>query len=534
MQPADAVARFLLVAALVGLAAPLAQPVIAGMPPSPGRLTSPDVALAFPSTSRENESASLAADMALRLGLGNVTGVNVTYVEGGLELWFDGLNNSLLMFTGSADDVVQASTQSGAVLDLHYNATWPPTSPIYPPSAYNGSNGSFLYAEVYGYPRNVSSAGSPRAFLSGIATALGVSLDGTEELSEWFYGTYVANDMMSATLYRPAFGKPVEFGDQFQVRAWSANGTVEVLRLFPWMSAVPAPALREPDAFVRTSTYINGTFHVTHYSLDSWVQRFAFDARTGRFAYSFRLKYAGEDFSHYGDLHFTVWLDAQTGGVLLVDLGLVVPQVQSPSFPLLPILAAALVSALLVAVGLASALDESTRFLVLSAVGFPFFTLRKEQALDHFVRGQIFEYLREHPGATFTDLKDHLSLNNGTAAHHLMVLERMGFLASRREGRTKRFFRVDVTTKSIPSILSPLQYNILSLLAQEPLSQGDLARRLDYSKQRVSYNVKRLRRDGYVDLAAEGRVLRLTTKGSMTLADQDTAEGDAWSPPSGS
>ena len=63
---------------------------------------------------------------------------------------------------------------------------------------------------------------------------------------------------------------------------------------------------------------------------------------------------------------------------------------------------------------------------------------------------------------------------------------------------------------------------------------ADLARRLDYSKQRVSYNVKRLRRDGYVDLAAEGRVLRLTTKGSMTLADQDTAEGDAWSPPSGS
>lgn len=529
MRPAGALAQFLTLLALLGLATSLAQPAVAEAAPAPIRPKAPDVTLAFPLRSQENESASLAAEMARGLGLGNITGLNLTYVERGLQYWFDGLNNSLNMvtnYTGSAEDLVQASTQSGAVLDLHYNATWPPTSPIYPPSGYRGSNGSFLFAEVYGYPRNVSVDGPPRAFLSGIATALGVALDGTEQLSLWHYGTYVANDMLSATLFRPALGEPVEFGNQFQMRAWSANGTVEVLRLFPWMSAIPTPALTEPQAFVRATSFANKTFNVTHFTLNSWLQQFAFDAWTEQFAYSFRLRYAGEDFAFYGDIFVTVWVDAQSGEVLLSDWAHLVPSGGPPplSSPLFVI--AMLASALLVAVGLASALDETARFLVLGAVAFPFFTLRKEQALDHFVRGQMYEYLRDHPGATFTEIKDHLSLNNGAAAHHLMVLQKMGFLKSRREGRAKRFFRVDASTQAIPSVLSPLQYNILSLLAQEPLSQGDLARRLEFSKQRVSYNVKRLRRDGYVDLAAEDRALRLTAKGCMTLANQDTTRGE--------
>ncbi len=187
----------------------------------------------------------------------------------------------------------------------------------------------------------------------------------------------------------------------------------------------------------------------------------------------------------------------------------------------------AFASAVVVSVGLTSAWDESTRFLVLGTIAIPFFSLRKEQALDHFVRGQIFEYVRNHPGATYTEIKDQLSLNNGSAAHHLMVLEKMGFLVSRREGRTKRFFRIGTSTQAVPSLLSPLQYNILSLLAQEPLPQRDLAHRLDSSKQRVSYNVRRLRRDGYLELAQDGRVLHVTGKGTATLAQHDSAAGQA-------
>ncbi len=196
-------------------------------------------------------------------------------------------------------------------------------------------------------------------------------------------------------------------------------------------------------------------------------------------------------------------------------------------FPWPLLIAVAMASAFLVSVGLASALDESARFLVLVVVGFPFFSLRKEQALDHFVRGRIYEYVGGHPGATYTEIKEHLSLNNGTAAHHLMVLERVGFLVSKREGRTKRFFRVDAPTRSVPSVLSPLQYNILSVLAQEPLSQRDLARRLGFSKQRVSYNVKRLRSEGYLDFAKEGHLLHVTAKGNTTLTGPDATSGEA-------
>ncbi len=197
------------------------------------------------------------------------------------------------------------------------------------------------------------------------------------------------------------------------------------------------------------------------------------------------------------------------------------------AFPWPVVIEAAIASVVLVTIGLASALDEGARFLAIATVTFPFFSLRREEALDHFVRGQIFEYLRDHPGATYTEIRAHLSLNNGTAAHHLMVLEKMGFLVSKRDGRMKRFFHVDAPAKFVPSVLSPLQYNLLTLLAQEPLSQSDLARRLDFSKQRVSYNVKRLRKDGYVDLADDGRVLHITAKGSTTLAQQDPAVGES-------
>jgi DNA-binding MarR family transcriptional regulator len=517
MRAVDAGARLLLFVTVVGLATALGLPAIAGPAAALGRPPVPNLSLAFPSTPRENESASLAADMALRLGLGNVTGFNVTYDMQGLHYWYDGLNNSLNMITnvtGSAEEVARAPTQSGAVIELHYNATWPESGPY----------GSFLFAEVSGYPRNLSTAGSPRAFLSGTAIALGVTLDGTEELSQYFYGTYAANDKMSATLYRPAFGKPVEFGNQFQVRAWSSNGTVEVLRLFPWMSAIDTPSIGEPQAFIRATTFVNESLNSTHFSLTSWIQQFAFDARTGRFAYSFRLTYAGEDFAFYGTLFVTVWVDAQTGGVLLFDWVHAVSEGgPPPSLPLLLVFGAVLASAILIAMGLVSALDESARFLLLNTVAFPFFSLRREQTLDHFVRGQIYEYLQSHPGATFTDIKDHFSLNNGTAAHHLMVLEKMGFLVSKRDGRTKRFFRVDAPTRSVPSTLSPLQYNILHVLAQESPSQADLARRLASSKQRVSHNVKRLRRDGYLDLGTEDHALHLTSKGAATLAEQAAA-----------
>lgn len=506
MRAADGCARFFLLVTIAGLATALAQPVIAGTVPTRDSPASADVALAFPSLTTENQSAELAALFSQELGLGANLASNATPI--GQLYPMDGLGNMLTNRPNVlVQDVVEVSTEVGATVELYYASPGGPSS-------------HFVYATVWSMPVNASLRADPRHTLGNIATALGVPLNGTEKTLQYDLG-----DQNRTTIYRPYSGKGIEFADQVMIVFYQGDNSMASLWLYPWIQQIPSPAASESVAFATALARVNGTYVRDNYTLNRWSAQFALDARSFVFAYSFRLWYAGKDFSMNGDLDATVWLDAATGGVLLVDVANLVPQSGGPPsfWSFLQVMVLVLASAVLVALGLVSALDEGARLLVLNAVAFPFFSLRREQTLDHFVRGQIYEHLRSHPGATFTEIKDHLSLNNGTAAHHLMVLDKMGFVLSKRDGRTKRFFRVDAPTRLVPSVLSPLQYNILNLLAQEPLSQADLARRLASSKQRVSYNVKRLRRDGYLGLGKENHVLHVTAKGTATLSEQAAA-----------
>lgn len=478
--------------------------------PSPV-LASTDLSVEFPEDPRENASAALANEIASRLGLGIVLSVE-SFVNP-LAFWFDGLNNSVPLTGAGApvapQKIISATTSGGLVVELSYNASSPPDE----------SNGSFLFAEIRPFPGNVS-ASPAEEILRSVASSLGIALDGTEHTREYAYGRYVANDSLSATLYRSINGTPVGFANQVALRAWTTNGTIEVVRVFPWVSPPAGPLIDPDEGFVLAVSYANASVDPGVFTLSSWEYRgFALDPRVYRLAYSYFLSYVGSNITEYGTLHFLFWIDVETGEVLLFDWVRVVPGTAAP-VPGGLILTYAIglavgAAALLVAAGLVR--SESARYALFSFLTVAFLSVRRDRALEHFVRGQIYEYLRSHPGATFSDIRDHLSLNNGTAAHHLMVLEKMEFVVSKREGRLKHFFRGDTPNRIVSISLSPLQYEILNALAQEELTQAELVARLGVSRQRVSRNVRALQVRRVLTSGARRGGLRMTPYGQSML-----------------
>ncbi len=469
--------------------------------PAPATPGASGLPLTFPSFTKENQSSELVLQISKALGLG---ALNSSTVRPAGQLYLvDGLGNVLTNRPDAVvSDVVEATMADGATVVLYY------TSP-------GGPDSNFAYATVWTLPINASLLSDPLGSLERISSALGISFDGTETSLQYGLG-----DQNHTTIFRQDAGKPIEFANQIQLVTYQGQNSTASLWLFPWLMQSPAAAVSEADAAQAALASTNSTYARNNYSLNSSLAQFALDARTYTFAYSFRLWYSGKDFWTNGDMLAVVWVDAATGQVLLTNLSVVVPASPRPG-PAIPwtylALSIVVVGAILAALGYSSIRDETARFALFSVLSSPFFLLRRDSALEHFVRGQIYEYLRVHPGATFTDIRDDLSLKNGSAAHHLMVLERMGFLTSKRDGRLKHFFRNDTPNRLIQHRISPLQFDILDALAHEELIQTELAKHLNVSKQRIGYNVRALRRRGLLALTEGGKHLKTTEAGSALL-----------------
>jgi len=156
----------------------------------------------------------------------------------------------------------------------------------------------------------------------------------------------------------------------------------------------------------------------------------------------------------------------------------------------------------------ALATTEFGKYGLFSVVIFPLYSrLRKEEVLDHFVRGQIYGYIMSHPGDHYNSLKDALKVTNGTLAHHLRTLEMQGFIKADRDGVYKRFYPVEMQIPREKGIrLSDLQHHILSMIRTDGgPTQGEIAGRLGVSQQTVSYNLRHLSREGLIRFEKAGR-----------------------------
>jgi DNA-binding MarR family transcriptional regulator len=138
----------------------------------------------------------------------------------------------------------------------------------------------------------------------------------------------------------------------------------------------------------------------------------------------------------------------------------------------------------------------------------PFYSkIKKDDVLDNFVRGQIFDYIRLNPGTYYTELKNELGLRNGTLTHHLHMLEIQGFINSKREGIRKLFYPVGMKIPEDGGIrFSALQSKIIDTIKDNPgISQTKIAKKLDLPVSVVNYNVKVLGNIGVITITKKGR-----------------------------
>jgi DNA-binding MarR family transcriptional regulator len=139
---------------------------------------------------------------------------------------------------------------------------------------------------------------------------------------------------------------------------------------------------------------------------------------------------------------------------------------------------------------------------------FPLYTrLKKEEILDHFVRGQIYGFVMSHPGEHYNAIREHLKVTNGTLSHHLRTLEMQGFLKSSRDGVLKRFYPVDMRVPRDKGIkLSDLQIGMVEVIKNsDGATQAEICKELGVSQQCVSYNLRNLSREGVLRFERNGR-----------------------------
>lgn len=168
-----------------------------------------------------------------------------------------------------------------------------------------------------------------------------------------------------------------------------------------------------------------------------------------------------------------------------------------------------------ISIGIASvilgflAATEVGRYGLITFFTFPLYIrLRKEEVLEHFVRGQIYGFIRSNPGAHYSMIRDALKVANGTLSHHLKTLEVQGFVASERDGMYKKFYPVDFEVKPEGKgiRLSELQARLLRRLEEDGQTrQADLAQGLDVTQQTVSYNLRLMCKEGLLERERLGR-----------------------------
>jgi predicted transcriptional regulator len=115
--------------------------------------------------------------------------------------------------------------------------------------------------------------------------------------------------------------------------------------------------------------------------------------------------------------------------------------------------------------------------------------LNRSDILCNSARSDIYNLIDANPGITLGAITRELNLKNGTATHHLYILEREGFIKSRKTGKFRRFYNIDYR----PSGFNEIQDRILDKVRDHPgITQSGLARELNHSRQLINYHINDL------------------------------------------
>jgi uncharacterized membrane protein/DNA-binding MarR family transcriptional regulator len=188
------------------------------------------------------------------------------------------------------------------------------------------------------------------------------------------------------------------------------------------------------------------------------------------------------------------------------------------------VIAAAGGTTLLLLAGALGGGTEYGKYWFLSLLLVPLYSkIKKDDILDHFVRGQVYGYIKANPGEHYNSIKKALALKNGTLVYHLKTLEREEFIKSVVDGRFKRFYpremKVPEPSDELVLRMNHIQHEILKIIRENPgISQKEIAGRIGLSTPTVHYhinimmsarviNVKRVGRETqcFVEEVEEGR-----------------------------
>ena len=166
--------------------------------------------------------------------------------------------------------------------------------------------------------------------------------------------------------------------------------------------------------------------------------------------------------------------------------------IPAPGFPIF--LAASIVLCAIVTIG-----------VILVYVPSFYTRIRRENVLDHFVRGQIYDHIRKNPGAYYNNIRNEFNLKPGTALYHLRTLELQGFIKSERKGMHRCYYMLGTKTGE-ESKYSEFQYKILKTIKERPgMSQSEIAHALGVRRSVMNYNIRKLIELGVLRVELDGR-----------------------------
>jgi len=146
---------------------------------------------------------------------------------------------------------------------------------------------------------------------------------------------------------------------------------------------------------------------------------------------------------------------------------------------------------------------EDLKIAFFSILSSPLYTkLEKDKILFQTNRHDIYRYLSNNPGVNYSRIKKELNLGTGTLVYHLNVLEKEGFIHSKKGDSRKIFFLKDFSggfnrIEKLP--ISLLQKRIIDYLKNHgSASMRDIENALSLKQPSVSYNLRRLMDRGLV------------------------------------
>lgn len=141
---------------------------------------------------------------------------------------------------------------------------------------------------------------------------------------------------------------------------------------------------------------------------------------------------------------------------------------------------------------------------------------RIQDVLSHNKRKAIYDFVRENPGSTITDISYRLSINIGTVYHHLWMLRarRKVFFESR--GKFVRVYEGNLASseKKIDRAVYAYAQNDISkrllktMLERPGVNNMALTEVVGLDKSTISWYMQRFQKDGIVDMVRDGRQKR--------------------------